>query len=31
MNMKWIFYRGQWLSRVQYARLKWKEQQEKKA
>jgi hypothetical protein len=30
MRKKWILYRGQYLTRVQYARLKWRERQEKK-
>lgn len=30
MTKKWIFYRGQYLTRVQYARIKWLERLEKK-
>ena len=30
MIRKWIYYRGQYLTRVQYARIKWREWQEKK-
>lgn len=29
MKRKWVLYRGQYLTRVQFARIVWKRQQQK--